>query len=223
MEELVDLTNDDIEDYWRNVHRHIPYSELRRAAEEKRFMNTHQRIGYYRGTLIALDWDRRIQAATDGRESLSDAIREVVEAAVRLGGHLPERAFHQIMSRYGIDSAETFARVIVNGEPPPVSLRAYAPEYTLGEKTIFDFAPGFDVIGSWRERIVRGVVRGGHAHEAGLRDGMDLVDLDNSRQYDPEAPMRVTVRIDGAEQMIELFPKGPPLHVPVFRRVESSN
>jgi len=222
-EELVDLTNDDIEDYWKNEHRHIRYADLRRAAEEQRFMSAHQRIGYFRGTLIALDWDTKIQERTDGRKSLSDAIREIIEAALARGGQLPEDEFHRIMSRYGIDSARAFERVILEGEPPPVNPRAYAPDYVIGETTIHDFAPGFDVIGSWREKTVIGVVPGGHAHEAGLRNGMELVDLDNSRQYDPDEPMRVTVRVNGAEQTIEFFPKGAPLRAPVFRRVEPSS
>jgi predicted metalloprotease with PDZ domain len=220
-EELVGLTNQDIEDYWKNPHRHIPYSQLRRAAEEERFMSTHQRIGYFRGSLIALDWDTKIQEATGGRQSLSNAIREVVETAVKRGGQLPEAEFHRIMSQRGIDSAVMFQRVILEGEPPPVNALAFAPEYTLDERTIHELAPGFDVIESWLDKTVRGVVPGGHADEAGLRNGMELVDLDNSRQYDPEAPMRVTVRLDGAERAFELFPKGPARQIPTFRRVAS--
>lgn len=215
-DDLVELTNEDIADYWQNEHREIPYLELRRAAEENRFMSTHQRIGYYRGTLLALDWDTRIRAAPAGRESLSDAIREIVATAETRGGHLPEGELHRIMARFGIDSADAFARVIVRGEAPPVNPGAYLPDYVLGERILYDFAPGFDVAASRREKIVRGVVPGGHAHEAGLRDGMELVRMENSLYYDPKAPLKVTVRMNGSERTIEFFPKGDPMRVPVY-------
>lgn len=213
---MVELANGDIEDYWQNPERRIPYTELRRAAEERRFMSTHQRIGYYRGSLIALDWDTRIREASGGRQSLSDVIRELVAAGAARGGQLPEADFHRLMARFGLDSAAVFASVIGRGEAPPVNARAFHPDYVLSTRTLYDFAPGFDVAASRRENVIRGVVPGGNADSAGLRDGVTLVRLENAFYYDPEKPMRVTVREEGVERTVEFFPKGEAMEVPVY-------
>lgn len=216
-DELVQLTNEDFEDYWRNEQRHITYAELRRAAEENRFWSTHQRIGYYRGALIALDWDTRIQQRTGGTVSLSDAIREVIRTAIDRGGHLPEDEFHAIMRRYGIDSTAAQQRYIVEGRAPPATPDAYAPDYVLGERTLHDFAPGFDITASRREGRIAGVDPEGHAHAAGLRNEMELVRMRNTRFYDPDRPLQVTVRIAGEERTIEFHPKGAPMRIPEYR------
>lgn len=220
--ELVELANEDFEDYWRNEHRSIPYVELRRAAKEGRFMSTHQRIGYFRGALIALDWNTKIQQASEGQRSLSDAMRDVISAAIVRGGHLPERDFQEIMARYGIDAAAAFERHIIRGEPPPRNPLAYAPDFTLQKKIIYDFAPGFDIASSRRLGRLTGVDPNGHAHRSGLREGMELVSTRNSRVHDPGEPMEVTVRVEGTERVVSFFPKGPPVRVPVYLPVPST-
>lgn len=217
--ELVQLANEDFEDYWRNENRSIPYAELRKAAEEGRFMSTHQRIGYFRGALIALDWDTKIRLATAGQQSLSDAVREVINAAIARGGHLPESDFRDIMARYGIDASTAFERHILRGQPPPANPLAYAPDFTLAEEIIYDFAPGFDITASRRSGTIVGVDRNGHAYRSGLRDGMQLVSLRNNRVYDQGRPMEVIVKHEGVEKTVTYFPKGPPLRVPVYRPV----
>lgn len=221
-DELVQLANEDFEDYWRNKHRHITYAELRRAAEENRFWNTHQRIGYYRGTMIALDWDTRIRKQTGGEKGLSDAIREVIRAGIERGGHLPEKEFHSIMGHYGIDSAAAMHRYIIEGRTPPANADAYLPDYQLDETILYDFAPGFDITGSRADGTITGVDPNGHAHAAGLRDGMKLVGVRNTRYYNPDRPLQVTVLVDGEERTIEFLPKGNPMRVPVFREVVES-
>jgi len=220
MEQAVALTNEDFEDYWLNEHRHFPYADLRRAAEQGRFMNTHQRIGYYRGALIALDWDTRIQQRTNGDKSLSDAMRDIIKAAIDRGGHLPETEFHAMMAQYGVDSNEAYQRYIIRGETPPANADAFGADYVLDATIMHDFAPGFDVNASEDSGRVVGVDPTGHAHGAGLRNGMELIDVRNSRRYDPDDPMQVIVRIDGVESTIKFYPNGAPMRVPVFRRAD---
>jgi predicted metalloprotease with PDZ domain len=219
LDELVQLTNEDFKDLGQNQCRNIPYAELRRAAEEERFTNLHQRVGYYRGTLIALDWETRIRQATGERKTLADAIRETINAAAGHAGRLPEADFHDIMRRYNIDSRADFDRYILRGEIVPGNQHAYAPGYVLEDRILYDFAPGFDMEESRRRGTIAGVTAGGHAEQAGLRDGMELVTLANSRRFDPERPMTVTVRTDGRERAIEYFPKGDAMRVPIFRAV----
>jgi predicted metalloprotease with PDZ domain len=225
---LVEQFNDDLENLRINPSRDITYQELRRREDEGEFTNIEKKLSYYRGAILALNWDTRIQRMSNGSTTLFDVIREIVEKAAQSGGRMTEGEFNALMARHGVDAARALQRHVINGKPIRPDPEAFAPRYRLEERLIPSFEPGFDLIASWKAHEVVGVTRGGPAATAGLRDGMKIAAMRNawrfSSSWRADEPLTVIVHGQDGQREIAYWPKGPEVSVWAYvRDGEKSN
>ena len=194
-----------------NPHRTETYEDFMAAVKEGRFDSRYKKLSYHRGALIALNWDTQLRRTGEKRD-LSDFIRELYFLARKSNGKIPEQAFFDFASRYGIDAKGDLERYIMRGE----AIRP-APDARLGnfemretEKPLFD--PGFSLERTRKTGVISDLAEDTAAYRAGLRNGMAFVRARNanrfSNSWQAEQPLVVVVKVDGRERTIEFFPHG---------------
>jgi predicted metalloprotease with PDZ domain len=216
---FAELVNQDIDNLAVNPARNGTFADLLAAQKARKYDTAYKKLAYYRGALIALKWDATIRGAGKGR-TLADFIREFCRLAGRRGGKLTEDAFFGLAAEYGIDAKGDLERHIIRGEPISVSAGALGDRFELRDAEVSAFQPGFSIVESFKSSRVAGVVENGPAARAGLRNGMELVGMNNSNRFGngwrADRPLTVTVRIDGRPCSFEFFPHGPRIPVKRF-------
>lgn len=217
-EELAAAVNRDLVNLADSPHAAKPFERIMAEANEGRWNNGYQKLSYYRGALMALDWEHRL------RESGSDASLMQIVRGLRVDalreGMLDDDTFFEHFERHGLDAAADYERVVLRGEPVRVDGGALGDGFEAVERQVPSFDPGFDLGASRRSSTVTGVVNGGPAHRAGLRDGMPLVRTANATRFgnawEADAPLRVVVVLEGEEREIAFDPHGPAHTVTQF-------
>ena len=212
-EQFVALFNEDLVRIAHSPYRGATTADLAEALRDRRFTNLHKKLSYYRGALIALRWEDALRRADSGKQVI-----DLVKDMTRLAGddhELSDDAFFSLARAYGLDARADFEKHLVRAEPivPPPALDGYA----LTETVIPGFDIGFDVGLSLRRKRLAGVTTDGPAYRAGLRDGMELVKLDNTNPplggWPAAKPVTVRVKSDGVERTFEYAPVAPDIRV----------
>ena len=113
----------------------------------------------------------------------------------------PEDDFFALVERFVIAPRGDYIRYIVYGDPPVPAADVFGPDYTRERNYVAVSDPGFDTYASRQAGIVLGVTLDGPAHRVGVRDGMEFVNVQASREADQ--PVKLTVRVGGREETIE--------------------
>lgn len=223
-EKFAALINKDIYNIADNPHGKESYDELITAIRAGKYGPAYKKLSYYRGALIALKWDSQLRRE-GGNRDLSDFIRELYRLAAKGGGKVSEQAFFDLAANYGIDAKSDLERYIMRGELIPVAQGALGDKFELRETEKPSFDPGFSLEQTFRTRKISGVVEDGAAYRAGLRNGMELLRIQNSNRFGnawyPDKPLTVVVKADGRERTFEFFPYGRPLKFMWFYQRES--
>jgi predicted metalloprotease with PDZ domain len=218
-EKFVEMVNRNIYNIADNPHRARSYDELVALGKAGKFDGTAKKLAYYRGALIALNWDAKIRRTNPNR-NLSTFIRELFKLAQSGGGRVSEQAFYDLASSYGIDANAEMERYITRGEAILPDKDALGSRYPLREVEIPAFDVGFSLDETQRSRKISRVIETGAAYKAGLRDGMEFVGTENayrfSNSWKRDMPLVVRVKINGEERRIEYFPHGAPLKLSLF-------
>jgi predicted metalloprotease with PDZ domain len=213
------LINRDIINIADNPNRAATYADLIAATKEGGFGTTFNKLAYYRGALIALNWDAQIDRLGHGRQ-LGDLIREVYRLAQKNDGHVTEQALFELTTGYGIDAKADFEKYILRGEPVAVLSDDLGRDFELDESEVPSFDPGFSLGQSTKTHKIAGVAMNGPAYQVGLREGMDLVDLENATRFgnawDPDKPLVVIAKVDGLERRFAVFPHGASRKLMLF-------
>lgn len=213
-EQFADRVNRDIISIAENPHRAATYAGLIAAASEGRYDQVFNKLSYYRGGLIALNWDAQIRRAGKG-QSIGDLIKRVYADAVERGG-LTEEEFFAWTARFGVDGHGDFERYILRGEAITPAADALGSRYCLRETDVPSFETGYTA----KNRKVVTVTPGGPAYRGGLREGMEIVNTENSNRWsyawNPKGPYRMRVRAEGRERIITFLPRGKPLKLRLF-------
>jgi len=157
-------------------------------------------LPYDRGRLLAVLWDRRLRAATDGRVGLQDVLqtqRRLARAAKAGGRRTSADRLFPIAVRQaaGLDLAPDIARYVDQGATIvlPADLFGGCGRIETVSQPLFD--RGFDFWATarngWR---VTGLEAGGPAERAGLRDGQ-VIRVDEIPSHDSQTPL--TYRVVG--------------------------
>ncbi len=205
MDDYVERFNRDLREQARNPQRRTSLTGMRKAAKDALFLNSHERSSYFRGPLIALDWERQLQEA--GEYQLADLVQAFIARASAAGGTIKEDEFFALVEDFGIDGRAAYRRHIEYGDEVMPDAQVFGDAYRWEPLEIRLRDAGFDTFSSRRADRVIGVVLDGPAHRAGLRDGMEIVELQTVRSPDEE--MRVKVRDGGLERVFEYRPAGP--------------
>jgi predicted metalloprotease with PDZ domain len=131
-----------------------------------------------------------------------------------------------LAASYGIRARADFEQYILQGIPIVLASNALGPAYELREAALPSFDPGFSVGDTFKTHKVTGVVENGAAYRAGLREGMNLMRIENYNRFgnawSPNKPMIVVVKINDRDQAIEFFPHGTPMRLMPYQRRSKS-
>lgn len=222
-ERFAELINGDIINIANNPFRNAAYEDLIDAAKKGRFDSAAQKIAYYRGVLIAVNWEAELQRKN--KTGLKTIIRNLNEFAAKYNGEITGQQFFEFMKKQGIDAKKNFEEYSMQGLSIPVYPNALGKNFVLRKKSVPHFDPGFSVIDSFNEKKITGVVKDGAAYRAGLRNGMELVRIQNSNRFAnawrEDRPMLVTIKENSSEKVFEFFPLGEPLDLLLFEPVKN--
>ncbi len=222
MQQFAELINRDIINIADNPHHAATYTDLLNASKNGKYTATYKKLSYYRGALIALNWESQIRKSGNGKQ-LKDFIRELYDIAIRNSGEITNEEFVSIAQSFGLDVKQDLEQYIMKGLPIQPLTHAFGESYLLKETSIPLFDPGFSLEQTFKTRKIENVIENGAAHKAGLRNGMEFVAIRNSNRFgngwSPDKPITVTVKSDGAEKIIEYFPHGKPAQLMLYAPV----
>jgi len=220
-QQFVDYINKDIINIADNPQRNKTMEELASAAKANQYGTAYRKLSYYRGGLLALKWDTELKGRNSGK-TLSDFIRELYQIAERSGGKVKEQVLFDLARTYGFDLEKDLENHIVKGESITLLPDSAGSDYELRKREMPSFDPGFDLPQTFQSRKISGVVETGAAYRAGLRDGMEFVNIENSNRFAnawyADKPLVVTVKDKNTERRFEYFPHGAPLKLQLFER-----
>jgi predicted metalloprotease with PDZ domain len=219
-QEFAASVNADLKSIADNPLKAATYDELSRLEKERKYGPAAKKLAYFRGALMALNWDHRIRRSGRGA-GLSGFIRELYKLAAKSGGAITEVAFFNFADGYGTDARGELRRFITNGEPIVPESVALGDRYKLQLAELPAFDIGFSLDETYKTRKLTAVNDDGPAFRAGLREGMDFVAVENSARFSnawtADKPLVVRVKLNGTEKSFSYFPAGEPVKVWQFR------
>ncbi len=217
LDRYAELFNGDIMNIADNPNSRSTIEDAKKAADEGRFNTAFTKLAYYRGDLIGLNWEAKI-----GKDGVRKFILELLRKVDEAGSPLPQEDFFEIGKRSGLDIQADLERHILKGELITLDSRAI-PGYTLVDTSVPTFDPGFSLSKTYETNLISGVVMGGPAHKAGLRDGMEFVSAENTNRFGNawrrDKPLVVNVKVEGQEKRFEITPFGPDRILKLFRKL----
>lgn len=213
------LINRDIINIADNPNHSATYADLLTASKSGKYGTAYKKLSYYRGALIALNWETQIRKTGSGKQ-LKNLLSDLYHLSSENNAVLSEKSFYDIAMNYGIDAKKDLEQFILQGHPIFPLPDALGKAFQLKETAVPLFDPGFSLEQTFKSGKISAVAENGPAYKAGLRNEMDFVDIRNSNRFgngwSPDKPMSVTVRVDGAVKTFEYFPRGKSLMVKAY-------
>jgi|GEM_PF-983514 len=223
LEKFADLVNRDMINIADNPHRAATYADLISAEKNGKYGTTYKKLSYYRGALMALNWETTIRNSGNGKE-LKNFIRDLYNLSSKNNGNMAEQSFYDIAMEYGIDAKNDFEQYINQGRPILPLPGALGKTFELKEMAVPSFDLGFSLEQTFKTRKINGVIENGNAFSAGLRNEMELVNIQNANRFgngwSPDKPISVTVKTEGTEKVFEYFPHGKAMAVQLYTAVK---
>jgi predicted metalloprotease with PDZ domain len=116
---FVTRLNADLRQLATHPYRTLPAAGLEEAARTRRYTNAHQRLSYYRGAVLAFNWDAAVRRASGGEAELVDVIRRLLAEAAVHDGRIPRPRFEEVVASFGIAAQDDVARYALGGETIP--------------------------------------------------------------------------------------------------------
>lgn len=224
-EKFAALVNRDIVNIADNPNKNTTFQDLIEATETGKFNQPFNKLSYYRGALIALNWDSEIRRR-DKEKSLGNLIEDVYRLALKSNGTISEETFFGLAQKnYEIDAKADFERYILRGEPISIASEALGISYKLSETSVSSFDAGFLLNESRQAKKISGVKAGGAAARAGIRDGIELVRIENYNRFgnawNPLTPLVVVIKEQNKERKISFFPHGARHKLLLFQAIKT--
>ncbi|HRI67150.1 MAG TPA: hypothetical protein PK156_23060 [Polyangium sp.] len=163
-----------------------------------------------RGAMYALYVDAAIKQKSNGKRSLNDVIRGLYKKAAEKRGPLNTSAWTDaLQAELGPDGPKDFASIIEKGGNLELPSTALGPCFRKETRTFAQYDLGFDDVASRQTKPPRaaGVRKDGPAYRAGLRDGVEIFNLQRSPGRSDVRAILVVAK--GEEnQKIEFDPAG---------------
>jgi len=177
-----------------------------------------QRLPYQRGEQVALAVDAKIRAASGGKRSLDDLMRDLLARSLAGKAYSTETVLQMIEAETDAAFAAAIRGVVADGNDVPLPKMLESPRAKLTTGQLRGFEAGFDIEPSRSTKTLSGVKDGSAAFAAGLRNGQKLKGLSIS-SGSPGSPPFAEVKIeeDGQEKMIKYDPQTSPREVPEYR------
>ena len=204
--EFADLFNQDVLDIADNPNRAATFDDLLAATKTGKYNQAFNKMSYYRGALIALNWEAQIGNSKNGK-TLGDLIREAYFLSKKNNG-ISETQFFELANKYGINAQKDFESYILRGEPINLEPDAFGKSFVLRETNVPKFEPGFNLRESLKNKKIIELKEDSAAFRAGLRNEMKLIEIENenrfSNAWNPNKSLVVIVEIDGREKRFEI-------------------
>ncbi|UGQ47319.1 M61 family metallopeptidase [Massilia endophytica] len=183
-----------------------------------------QKLPYNRGTLLAMEWQAQIHAASGGRKSFDDVmygLRQQVEAAERAKAEAPALTAARVaglLDQLGAaDAAGLVQRHIEAGRLIAPRAEWFGPAVELQQIELPLFELGLD-LPKLKEKVIGGVTEGSAPYVAGLRNDQKVIKRTPIYLGNTDQTIEVTVEADGGEQTYRYQPRAAKgLVVPQFR------
>jgi hypothetical protein len=206
--------------YYSSIMATLPNEEIAGRFWKDTRVRT---LAYDRGMLYFVTVDEAVRKGTGGAKSLDDLMLSMLHLE-KEGKKLSNADWETILLEYLGETGVADFRAFMTGRMPIPSSGAFGPCFSRTMKTARRYEVGFDpaVLGETR-RIVRGMVRGSAAEAAGLHNGDEIlkpVPQDNI-QGDQKLIQTLEVKRGGRTFQISYLPRGEPVEVYQWKRVES--
>ena len=224
-ETYVEKVNEDLQEYYLSPARNAKVDALIDG-----FWNDPdiERQPYLRGFFLALGWETEIRVHSEGASDMSDALRALkakakAEAAEEFPTLTPDYLSAHFSEWTGRDVSSDITRYINEGKTIVPSTDDVGVCYELENVPISKYDVGFDVVATFTDGIIKGVVSGSTAEEAGLEDGMQLRARVSGGQGDTSGP--ITLELSEGERIFQIsyLPiSGAPVIVPQFKAKQNA-
>lgn len=193
--------------YYTGAMARVPNREV-----PKRFWaDTRVRtLPYDRGMLYFAALDDELRKASGGKRSLDDLMKAML-AHEQTGARNTNADWEALLRQDLGESAVQRFRGFLEGEMPLPASDAFGPCFRRVAKPLRRYELGFEpAVLAEPKRIVRGLIAGSAAAEAGLRDGDEIVDPVPQDAIQGEQNERLTLRIRRAGQtfLLAYLPRG---------------
>lgn len=207
--------NEALRGYYTSPVRHEKNERLARDF----FSNAEiAQLAYWRGRLLAGNWDVLIRAASEGKQSLDDVLRELV-GSVGSGQPLTPETISAVVSRYAKTDVLPELQHIQEGSAlvePQANLFGTCAERITAE--VGEYELGFDVEALQTKMEIQRVVPGSAAYRAGLRDGQRVIHRPAFQTGDASQEIELTIKDGSKEKTIRFTPsRGDKTRVPQFK------
>ncbi|QIY75948.1 hypothetical protein HEP84_50320 [Streptomyces sp. RLB1-33] len=132
-----------------------------------------QRIPYGRGLFYLIDTDHKIRKASDGRRSIDNLVLELLDRQ-RAGQDAAAKEWVELVVDELGETGRQDYEAMRGGQWVLPDLDCLGPQFMAHEADIRQLNVAFDYQ-SFRTQTIAGVVQGGHADKAGVRDGDVIV------------------------------------------------
>ncbi len=217
-EEFATAINRYIINIAENKYKNYTYKELVQLSDSGGYGTEATKLQYYRGALLAIDAEQQLKINNKG--TVTNFIKALYKKILKDGGEVSESSFFEFAKIYGLDFAWYFQYYIIKGNTIVVKSSALGEDYYLKEELVPSFDAGFSIRESLNNEKITGIKLGSNAEKAGLKDGMQLVAIENgtrfSNAWDFNKPLIVIVKIDGVEKRIQYMPNGVNIKLNLF-------
>lgn len=217
---FIELINDAIRSFDNNPYAILDYEQLK-AVARKGGGSAFKKLSYYKGALLAARWDNEIQNQTSSNSSLDDLVTDLYREVSKSNGRIAEAAFFIFVERYGINARKDFDNFILKGNRVELPLRFGDYKLTSVEEPVFYL--GFDLDAMFSVREMPAIDSMSKAYKAGLREGMQFIEISNSRRFingwSKDRPVTVTIQSEGKKQTISFWPYGANRIIQLYKKI----
>ena len=221
--DVIDFTNR----YLRSYHMSPARNGLGHQIDELFWQDfEYERQPYWRGFLMAMNWDRDIKTNTENASSVMDIMRSMyseASAAIEAGSEedYPVLTADYIAEKFSAQADrklfEDVERYYYNGETLEIRPDLFPGCAELRPMPVYGYDVGFDPGATLSSGIVAGVVPGHNGAKAGLKNGQSFIDKVSGGGGDTTIPIVLEVK-DGEKTLtLSYMPvSGDPVMVPQF-------
>ncbi len=214
--DLVAFTNAYLRDYYIS-----PARNATGKAIDKLFWQDfeHERQPYWRGFLIAMNWDAETLTFTKGSASTISALQSLREAAANSEDNRPILTAEYIAENFSHQRPriEDIERYYVKGETIEIRPDLFPDCADLKVEPIQSYDVGFDPDATLSTGIVTSVQSDHNAFKAGLRNRQTLIAKVSGGGGETSAPLVLEVKDRDTVKTISYIPVGgEPIMVPQF-------
>jgi len=208
LKEYVDDINRDIFDYSISPVKTAPNARIKKEFWKNEFIG---KLPYYRGDLLALNWNTKIKQDSLGKRSLDDFMKAMYELSKTQDPAVDDKSVSELIRKDVPSVAADLRAYIWQGNMITPHEKALGSCVKREFISLGKFEHGFDADKTYALGVITGLKNGSPAHKAGLREGMKL--LDRKMVYPPFSESQVKVLIHGEEKWLSFLPVSQKKHL----------